>query len=39
MMKDVRSASLTSQFTPLKAVDNVGGFGEKIAVMGGNKVG
>ena len=28
-----------SQLTPSQAVDNVGGLGEKVAVMGGNKVG
>jgi len=47
-LRVVKSASLgenahltdqASQLTPLQAVDNVGGLGEKIAVMGGNKVG
>ena len=48
MLRVVKSASLgedaqltdqAGQLTPLQAVDNIGGLGEKIAIMGGNKVG
>ena len=48
MLRVVKSASLgedahltvrASQLTPSQAVDNVCGLGEKIAIVGGNKVG
>jgi len=37
--EDAHLTDQASQLTPLQAVDNVGGLGEKIAIMGGNKVG